>query len=83
MQFFAPRPVLELASPNSNRHPTCEGPGLASAIPKVNVSTERNSAATMGRKLNLSYLSEDECERILQVIQRDFELREAEKQRIR
>ncbi len=37
---------------------------------------------TMGRKLNLGHLSEAECEKILQVIQRDFELRNAEKDRL-
>ena len=40
------------------------------------------SYSMMGRKLNLSHLSEEECEKILQVIQRDFDLRQKEKQRL-
>ena len=36
----------------------------------------------MGRKLNLGHLSEEECEKVLQVIQRDFELRNQEKERL-
>lgn len=40
------------------------------------------SKTEMGRKLNLSHLSEEECEQILQVIQRDFELRNSEKDRL-
>ncbi|XP_064598582.1 titin homolog isoform X2 [Liolophura sinensis] len=36
----------------------------------------------MGRKLNLQHLSEEECEQILQVIQKDFELRQKEKERL-
>ncbi len=40
------------------------------------------SQTEMGRKLNLSHLSEEECEQILQVIQRDFELRNSEKDRL-
>lgn len=36
----------------------------------------------MGRKLNLSHLSEEECEQILRVLQKDFELRQKEKERI-
>ncbi|XP_074652319.1 uncharacterized protein LOC141906800 isoform X4 [Tubulanus polymorphus] len=46
-------------------------------------SNKANSdVGTMGRKLDLSHLSEEECESILQVIQRDFALREKEKERI-
>ncbi|XP_071942498.1 uncharacterized protein [Antedon mediterranea] len=36
----------------------------------------------MGRKLNLSHLSDGECRQILDVIQRDFRLRQKEKDRI-
>ncbi|XP_076459108.1 uncharacterized protein LOC143292571 isoform X2 [Babylonia areolata] len=36
----------------------------------------------MGRKLNLSHLSEEECEKILHVLQKDFEVRQTEKERI-
>ncbi|KAL8558811.1 hypothetical protein ACOMHN_046393 [Nucella lapillus] len=36
----------------------------------------------MGRKLNVSHLSEEECEKILHVLQKDFEVRQAEKERI-
>jgi len=36
----------------------------------------------MGKKFNLGHLNEEECEQILKVIQRDFELREKEKQRL-
>uniref|UniRef100_L7M1C2 Putative myosin viia and rab n=1 Tax=Rhipicephalus pulchellus TaxID=72859 RepID=L7M1C2_RHIPC len=36
----------------------------------------------MGRRLNLSHLSQEECERILAVIQRDLELRAREKERL-
>ncbi|KAJ8019893.1 Rab effector MyRIP [Holothuria leucospilota] len=36
----------------------------------------------MGRKLNLSHLSDDECRQVLAVIQRDFNVRQAEKDRI-
>ncbi|KAH7967374.1 hypothetical protein HPB49_024322 [Dermacentor silvarum] len=39
-------------------------------------------AAAMGRRLNLSHLSQEECERILAVIQRDLELRAREKERL-
>jgi len=37
----------------------------------------------MGHHLNLTHLSEEECEQILKVIQRDFDLRQAEKHRLR
>ncbi|XP_077997329.1 uncharacterized protein LOC144450559 [Glandiceps talaboti] len=36
----------------------------------------------MGRKLNLSHLSEEECKQILEVIQRDFKLRQSEEERL-
>ncbi|XP_033628681.1 uncharacterized protein LOC117291193 isoform X3 [Asterias rubens] len=36
----------------------------------------------MGRKLNLSHLSEGECRQILDVIQRDFSIRQKEKERL-
>ncbi|XP_077867489.1 uncharacterized protein LOC102805016 [Saccoglossus kowalevskii] len=36
----------------------------------------------MGRKINLAHLSEDECRTILEVIQRDFKLRQGEEKRI-
>lgn len=36
----------------------------------------------MGRKLDLSQLSEQECEQILKVIQKDFELRQKDKSRL-
>ncbi|KAL5005586.1 hypothetical protein ScPMuIL_016744 [Solemya velum] len=36
----------------------------------------------MGRHLNLTHLSEDECEKILLVIQKDFDLRQKEKKRL-
>ncbi|KAH9370198.1 hypothetical protein HPB48_019367 [Haemaphysalis longicornis] len=36
----------------------------------------------MGRRLNLSHLSQEECERILAVIQRDLELRARERERL-
>ncbi|XP_033101700.1 uncharacterized protein LOC117104903 isoform X2 [Anneissia japonica] len=36
----------------------------------------------MGRKLNLSHLSDGECRQILDVVQRDFRLRQREKERI-
>lgn len=37
----------------------------------------------MGRKLDLSGLTEDEAEHVLQVVQRDMKLREKEEQRLR
>ncbi len=40
-------------------------------------------AKRMGRKLNLSHLSDTECRQILDVIQRDYQIRQKEKQRIR
>ncbi|XP_067687580.1 uncharacterized protein [Haliotis asinina] len=36
----------------------------------------------MGRKVNLTHLSQEECEQVLQVIQKDFELRQKEKERL-
>ena len=36
----------------------------------------------MGRKLNLSHLSDEECKQVLAVIQRDFNVRQKEKDRI-
>ncbi|XP_071823371.1 uncharacterized protein [Apostichopus japonicus] len=36
----------------------------------------------MGRKLNLSHLSDEECKQVLAVIQRDFNVRQNEKDRI-
>ncbi|KAK7506449.1 hypothetical protein BaRGS_00002561 [Batillaria attramentaria] len=36
----------------------------------------------MGRKLNLSHLTEEECEQVLHVLQKDFELRQKERERI-
>ncbi|GFO05476.1 Rab effector myrip [Plakobranchus ocellatus] len=36
----------------------------------------------MGKKLNLSHLSEEECEQIMSVLQKDFEVRKAEKRRL-
>jgi len=36
----------------------------------------------MGRKLNLSHLTDDECEQVLKVIQRDFDIRQHEKGRL-
>ena len=36
----------------------------------------------MGRKLNLNHLTDEECEQILKVVQRDFDIREQEKGRI-
>lgn len=39
-------------------------------------------AKNMGRKLDLSQLSEQECEQILKVIQKDFELRQKDKSRL-
>jgi len=36
----------------------------------------------MGRKLNLNHLTDDECDQILKVIQRDFDLRQQEKGRL-
>lgn len=36
----------------------------------------------MGKRLDLSQLSEEECEQILKVIQKDFELRQKDKSRI-
>lgn len=38
---------------------------------------------TMGRKLDLSGLTEDETEHVLQVVQRDFNLRKKEEERLR
>ena len=35
------------------------------------------------RKLNLNHLSEEECEAVLKVIQRDFEVRQSEKDRLK
>src|SRR6218665_3632681 len=37
----------------------------------------------MGRKLNLSHLSEAECEHILNVVHKDFNIRYMEKERLR
>lgn len=37
----------------------------------------------MGRKLDLSGLTEDETEHVLQVVQRDFNLRKKEEERLR
>lgn len=36
----------------------------------------------MGRKLNLSHLTDEECEQVLKVIQRDFGLRQQERERL-
>ncbi|XP_064646553.1 uncharacterized protein LOC135499610 isoform X2 [Lineus longissimus] len=36
----------------------------------------------MGRRLDLQHLSEEECEKILEVIQRDFNIRQGEKERL-
>jgi len=36
----------------------------------------------MGRKLNLNHLTDAECEQILKVIQRDFDIRQQEKGRL-
>lgn len=36
----------------------------------------------MGKKLNLSHLSEEECEQIMYVLQKDLEVRQIEKDRI-
>ena len=38
---------------------------------------------TMGRKLDLSGLTDDETEHVLQVVQRDFNLRKKEEERLR
>ena len=35
-----------------------------------------------GRKLNLNHLTDEECEQILKVIQRDFDVRQQEKGRL-
>lgn len=43
---------------------------------------QKQTSIAMGRKLNLSHLTEEECERILHVLQKDFEVRQAEKDRI-
>ena len=40
------------------------------------------AALEMGRKLNLSHLTDEECEQILKVIQRDFDIRQHEKGRV-
>lgn len=37
----------------------------------------------MGRKLDLSGLSDDEAEHVLQVVQRDMKLRKKEEERLR
>ncbi|KAF7247974.1 Rab effector MyRIP [Varanus komodoensis] len=39
--------------------------------------------STMGRKLDLSGLTDDEAEHVLQVVQRDFTLRKKEEDRLR
>ena len=78
---------------NSSKKPD-EQSVLANGKPSgpTNPTTDRNSSpdgpsfkeladSPMGRKLNLAHLSEEECEKVLQVIQRDFELRNAEKER--
>ena len=36
----------------------------------------------LSRKLNLNHLSEEECEAVLKVIQRDFSLRQLEQERL-
>lgn len=38
--------------------------------------------ANMKKQMNLEHLSDEECEKILQVLQKDFELREKEKDRL-
>lgn len=47
----------------------------------------RTDSSTMSRDaitkhMNLEHLSDAECEKILQVLQKDFELREKEKERL-
>ena len=58
-------------SGSANRNSTTDGPSFKDL-----------ADSPMGRKLNLAHLSEEECEKVLQVIQRDFELRNAEKERL-
>jgi len=41
------------------------------------------SGAVMGRKLDLSGLSNDEAEHVLRVVQRDMDLRKKEEERLR
>jgi hypothetical protein len=38
--------------------------------------------ANTKKHMNLEHLSDEECEKILQVLQKDFELREKEKERL-
>lgn len=40
------------------------------------------SRAAVTKHMNLEHLSDAECEKILQVLQKDFELREKEKERL-
>jgi len=39
-------------------------------------------SVVMGRKLNLNHLTDDECNQVLKVIQRDFDIRQQEKGRL-
>ncbi|CAH1789793.1 unnamed protein product [Owenia fusiformis] len=50
--------------------------------PPSSTTPSQDQKSDMGRKINLNHLDETECERILNVIQRDFELRQSEKERL-
>jgi len=56
---------------------------IFSDVALLRVQAEIDAAsAGMNRKLNLSHLTDEECEQILKVVQRDFDIREQEKGRL-
>ena len=48
----------------------------------MRTDSNRMSRAVISKHMNLEHLSDAECEKILQVLQKDFELRDKEKQRL-
>ncbi|XP_078620201.1 melanophilin-like isoform X3 [Branchiostoma floridae x Branchiostoma japonicum] len=52
--------------------------GDLSRLPRLRILETK-----MGRTLNLSHLSDEEAAQVLKVVQRDFELRRREKERLR
>jgi hypothetical protein len=47
------------------------------------MSIQIASVIPQGRKISVAQMEEDEFEKILQVLQKDFELRQKEQQRLR
>ncbi|KAI8497726.1 hypothetical protein Bbelb_243780 [Branchiostoma belcheri] len=55
---------------------------IATSMPKTG-GVSSTLETKMGRTLNLSHLSDEEAAQVLKVVQRDFELRRREKERLR